>query len=75
MFLKEFLNKLEKSKMTDYLLKSTSHYSTIMSAMNSFFQRGKLVDVTLTAEGRKIAMHRLILCSFSPYFEVLHIVP
>jgi hypothetical protein len=47
-------------------------FNTNFSAgIDDFFNRGDLVDVTLSAEGQQINAHRLVLSLCSPYFRQL----
>ncbi|CAG9767461.1 unnamed protein product [Ceutorhynchus assimilis] len=47
------------------------HQPKVLSLCNNLLQNGKLVDVTLAAEGKRLKAHRLVLSACSPYFELL----
>ena len=50
-------------------LKLNNHQSFLIGSLADFYQNEAFADVTLSAEGRLIQAHRVILASCSPYFR------
>lgn len=46
------------------------HHDTLISLLEMLWQKQELVDVTLSAGGRCIDVHRIVLCACSKYFQV-----
>ena len=51
-------------------IKWESHRHHLAERLPGLLARQLLLDITLTAEGRSIRAHRLVLASVSQYFEV-----
>ena len=47
-----------------------NHPVQLLEGVSDLLKASKLVDVTITAEGKKIRAHRLILSAASTYFRV-----
>jgi broad-like protein len=47
-----------------------NHSCQLLEGVSDLFDSAELVDVTVTAEGRKIRAHRVILSAASTYFRV-----
>ena len=56
--------------MVNYDMNWESHYSDLLFVLSSYLTWEKLVDVTLTAEGKVNHVPRLVLLASSSYFEV-----
>ena len=53
-------------------LERDDHLNTLVSKLHSMFEEGIFVDFALAAaDGRYLKVHRVILCTFSRYFEVI----
>lgn len=60
---------------TNMHLKCKNHYDIFVSKFHSLLEEDKFVDVTLvSAEGKIVKAHRLILSASSPYLEVKSIL-
>ena len=51
-------------------LEWVDHSVQLLEGVSDLLKGSKLVDVTITAEGKKIKAHRLILSAASTYFRV-----
>ena len=51
-------------------LEWVDHSVQLLEGVSDLLKASKLVDVTITAEGKKIRAHRLILSAASTYFRV-----
>ena len=58
------------SEVEGYCLRWNNHHRTLIDVLQSLYQEQSFVDVTLAAEGKSVQVHRLVLCSVSPYFQV-----
>ena len=64
---RSFSNDIDKSRVTD-----SSHGSHLLKGLLAMYKDGRYSDVTLKiGEKRKVQAHRVVLASFSPYFEAL----
>jgi len=55
----------------NFSLKRDHHLNTLVSNLHSMFVDGRFVDFALAVtDGRFLKVHRVILCTFSRYFEV-----
>ncbi|CAG0889508.1 unnamed protein product [Darwinula stevensoni] len=53
-------------------LKWSNHKSSFLEVLDYLLERGLFVDVTLASEeGEKYAVHKIVLCACSPYFQKL----
>lgn len=57
-------------KIQQYNLKWTSHGSEIISGLGAMVNSSAFVDCTLSAEGKFLQAHKVILSACSPYFAV-----
>jgi len=48
----------------------TSHSSQLIDGIAEILDKNELLDVTLTAEGKQIRAHKIILSAASTYFRV-----
>lgn len=56
---------------SEFIFKWNTHLSDIASKMHCMLERETLVDATLiSAEGKSMKVHRLMLCASSKLFEV-----
>ena len=64
---------LSSSLISDcaFNIKWHSHHASLVSSLGSLLQKESFVDVTLSAEGKFLHVHRLVLMACSSYFEVL----
>ena len=51
-------------------LKWSDHSQDVMAGLSGLLARQFLLDITLSAEGRTIKAHAVVLASVSKYFEV-----
>jgi len=64
---RSFSNDIDKSHVTD-----SKHGSHLLKGLLTMYKDGRYSDVTLKiGEKRKVQAHRVVLASFSPYFEAL----
>lgn len=54
----------------DYLFVETRHPSTVLQGLNSLRLNNAFCDVTLCCGGQEFPCHRIVLASFSSYFQV-----
>ena len=54
------------------LLEWPEHDQELVAGLSQLHQLDAFCDVTLSAEGRQIKAHRVILASASTYFKVRH---
>ncbi|KAJ1529456.1 hypothetical protein ONE63_006233 [Megalurothrips usitatus] len=54
-----------------YCLRWNNHQRTLISVFDSLQERGCMVDCTLSAEGRSLQAHKVVLSACSPYLEDL----
>nr|XP_022918167.1 protein bric-a-brac 1-like isoform X1 [Onthophagus taurus]XP_022918168.1 protein bric-a-brac 1-like isoform X1 [Onthophagus taurus] len=57
--------------MQQYCLKWNNHQPNFISVFSSLLNSESLVDVTLSAEGRHVQAHKLVLSACSSYFQSL----
>ncbi|KRT86883.1 BTB domain-containing protein, partial [Oryctes borbonicus] len=57
--------------MQQYCLKWNNHQPNFISVFSSLLNSESLVDVTLSAEGRHLQAHKLVLSACSSYFQSL----
>ena len=55
-------------------LEWVNHSSQLLDGVSELLNSEDLLDVTITAEGKKIRAHRVILSAASSYFKVSYIV-
>jgi len=58
------------NEVQGYCLRWNNHHEQLLTVLESLYQEGSFVDVTLASEGKSIQAHRLVLCACSPYFQV-----
>uniref|UniRef100_T1GVK9 BTB domain-containing protein n=1 Tax=Megaselia scalaris TaxID=36166 RepID=T1GVK9_MEGSC len=58
-------------KIQQYNLKWTSHGSEIISGLGAMVNSSAFVDCTLSAEGKFLQAHKVILSACSPYFAAI----
>ena len=51
-------------------LEWVNHSCQLLEGVSQLFDSSELLDVTVTAEGKKIRAHRVILSAASTYFRV-----
>jgi len=61
---------LSEMAVTEICLKWDNHHNNLVSCLYSQLENKIVADVMITAEGKCINVHRLVLCASSPYFEV-----
>lgn len=54
----------------DYLFVEARHPSTVLQGLNSLRLNNAFCDVTLCCGGQEFPCHRIVLASFSSYFQV-----
>lgn len=54
----------------DYLFVEARHPNTVLQGLNSLRLNNAFCDVTLCCGGQEFPCHRLVLASFSSYFQV-----
>lgn len=54
----------------DYLFVESRHPSTVLQGLNSLRLINAFCDVTLCCGGQEFPCHRIVLASFSSYFQV-----
>lgn len=54
----------------DYLFVETRHPNTVLQGLNSLRLNNAFCDVTLCCGGQEFPCHRIVLASFSSYFQV-----
>lgn len=54
----------------DYLFVESRHPSTVLQGLNSLRLNNAFCDVTLCCGGQEFPCHRIVLASFSSYFQV-----
>ena len=54
----------------DYLFVETRHPGTVLQGLNSLRLNNAFCDVTLCCGGQEFPCHRIVLASFSSYFQV-----
>lgn len=59
-----------KMSMQQYCLRWNNHQPNFISVFSSLLNSESLVDVTLSAEGRHLQAHKLVLSACSSYFQV-----
>lgn len=57
--------------MQQYCLRWNNHQPNFISVFSSLLNSESLVDVTLSAEGRHLQAHKLVLSACSSYFQVI----
>ncbi|XP_060882487.1 kelch-like protein 20 [Labrus mixtus] len=55
----------------DYLFVETRHPSTVLQGLNSLRLNNAFCDVTLCCGGQEFPCHRIVLASFSSYFQAM----
>uniref|UniRef100_A0A3B4GSV7 Kelch-like protein 20 n=1 Tax=Pundamilia nyererei TaxID=303518 RepID=A0A3B4GSV7_9CICH len=55
----------------DYLFVETRHPNTVLQGLNSLRLNNAFCDVTLCCGGQEFPCHRIVLASFSSYFQLL----
>ncbi|KAM9745214.1 kelch-like protein 24 isoform 1-T1 [Menidia menidia] len=55
----------------DYLFVETRHPNTVLQGLNSLRLNNAFCDVTLCCGGQEFPCHRLVLASFSSYFQAM----
>ena len=72
---KESIPPLERSFSTDVEtlhVNDSNHGSNLLKGLLTMFKDGRYSDVTLkVSQERRLQVHRVVLASFSPYFEAL----
>ena len=72
---KESIPPLERSFWTDVetlQVNDSNHGSNLLKGLLTMFKDGRYSDVTLKiSQERRLQVHRVVLASFSPYFEAL----
>ncbi|XP_042337870.1 kelch-like protein 21, partial [Plectropomus leopardus] len=53
----------------DYLFVETRHPNTVLQGLNSLRLNNAFCDVTLCCGGQEFPCHRIVLASFSSYFQ------
>lgn len=61
---------LPRLNSEDYLFVETRHPSTVLQGLNSLRLNNAFCDVTLCCGGQEFPCHRIVLASFSSYFQV-----
>ena len=61
----------EKQEQDHYCLRWTNHGSHVLSVFAQLLRDESLVDVTLSAEGRSVRAHKMILSACSSFFRTL----
>lgn len=61
---------LPASLNDDYLFVETRHPNTVLQGLNSLRLNNAFCDVTLCCGGQEFPCHRIVLASFSSYFQV-----
>lgn len=59
----------------DYLFVEARHPSTVLQGLNSLRLNNAFCDVTLCCGGQEFPCHRIVLASFSSYFQVTTPLP
>lgn len=54
----------------DYLFVEARHPNTVLQGLNSLRLNNAFCDVTLCCGGQEFPCHRIVLASFSSYFQV-----
>lgn len=54
----------------DYLFVETKHPNTVLQGLNGLRLNNAFCDVTLCCGGQEFPCHRIVLASFSSYFQV-----
>lgn len=54
----------------DYLFEEARHPNTVLQGLNSLRLNNAFCDVTLCCGGQEFPCHRIVLASFSSYFQV-----
>jgi len=54
----------------DYLFVEACHPNTVLQGLNSLRLNNAFCDVTLCCGGQEFPCHRIVLASFSSYFQV-----
>ena len=68
----EAISNAEASNSTAKLcLQWHHHHKTLVSLLDTLWQKQELVDVTLATDGKFIHVHRVVLCASSDYFQVI----
>ena len=58
----------------DYLFVEARHPSTVLQGLNSLRLNNAFCDVTLCCGGQEFPCHRIVLASFSSYFQVKRLI-
>ena len=66
---------MASEEATEFFLKWNSHHNVLVSVLDTLLTNQKLVDITLSAEGKFIHAHRVVLFACSSYFEVIMLLP
>lgn len=53
-----------------YCLKWNNHQTTLLSVLSGLMDSEKLADCILSAEGKSIKAHQVVISACSPYLEV-----
>ena len=60
------------TEVFNFSLERDDHLSALVSKIHSMFEEGRFVDFALAAaDGQFLKVHRVILCTFSRYLEVI----
>jgi len=63
------------AEVFNFSLERDDYLNCLVSKLISMFEEGRFVDFALAAaDGRSLKVHRVILCTFSQYFEVVETI-
>ncbi|KAL1498249.1 hypothetical protein ABEB36_009079 [Hypothenemus hampei] len=61
----------DKPLNTIYYEHSSSHQNILLNGLNSLWQKGELLDITLIIEGNVFRAHKVVLSACSDYFRAM----
>lgn len=64
------MENVNKSQAFAYNLECPAYNESMTLGISNFFKTNQFTDVTLSAEGKFVRSHQVVLAAISPYFEV-----